>query len=251
MCELFAVSSDRTIDVTAALKEFFKHGEFNPHGWGIATWNDEGKITIDKEPVDSTKSTLIDSYISSGIKCRGIIAHIRRATIGYVDYKNTHPFIAHDPNWREWAFAHNGTIFESDELLPYADIQCGATDSERILLYILDQNKRATDESSRFKIMDSVAVKLSDKNKLNFVAFDGQDLYVHKNEAGTMYRKNYDGYVYIATKPLDDGEWEEVPLNRLLVYRDGKLIYEGTPHDHTYIHDEEQMNMLYLGYSEL
>ena len=34
-------------------------------------------------------------------------------------------------------------------------------------------------------------------------------------------------------------------------YRDGKLIYEGTVHGHTYVHDEEQMNMLYLGYSGL
>ena len=251
MCEIFGVSSDRTIDVTRELKEFFKHGEYNPHGWGFVSWNDEGKLTIDKEPVDSTKSTLVDSYLSGGFKCRGLIAHIRKATIGYVDIRNTHPFIAHDPNWREWAFAHNGTIFESDDLLPYADIQSGSTDSERILLYILDQNKGVTDEASRFKVMDSVAVKLSEKNKLNFFAFDGQDLYIHKNEAGTMFRKQHDGYVLFATRPLDNEIWEEVPLNRLQVYRDGKLIYEGTVHDHTYVHDEQQMNMLYLGYSEL
>ena len=171
MCEMFGVTSDRTIDVTNELREFFKHGEYNPHGWGIASWNDKGKITIDKEPVDSTRSGKIVSYLSSGVTCRGIIAHIRKATIGYVEYKNTHPFIAHDPNWREWAFAHNGTIFESDELLPYSDIQSGATDSERIFLYMLDQNKGITDEASRYKVMDSVAVKLSDKNKLNFFAF--------------------------------------------------------------------------------
>lgn len=251
MCEMFGVSSGRTIDVARELKVFFKHGEFNPHGWGIASWNDEGRITIDKEPVDSTKSEKINSYLSSGYNCRGMIAHIRRATIGYVEYKNTHPFIAHDPNWCEWVFAHNGTIFESDELLPYADIQSGSTDSERILLYILDQNKGIRDEVSRFKLLDSIAVRLSDKNKLNFLAFDGLNLYIHKNEAGTMYRKNNDGYVLFSTKPLDDGKWDEVPLNRLLVYRDGKLIYEGEVHDHTYIHDEEQMNILYMGYSEL
>ena len=251
MCEMFGVTSDRTIDVTGELKEFFRHGEYNPHGWGIAAWNDKGKITIDKEPVDSTRSGKVVSYLSSGVTCRGIIAHIRKATIGYVEYKNTHPFIAHDPNWREWAFAHNGTIFESDVLAPYQDIQTGATDSERIFLYMLDQNKGITDEASRYKLMDSIAEKLSKNNKLNFLAFDGQDFYVHKNEAGTMYRKNNDGYVFFSTRPLDDDDWEEVPLNQLLVYRDGKLIYEGTTHNHTYVHDEEQMNMLYLGYSGL
>ena len=251
MCEMFGVSSDRTIDVTAELKVFFRHGEYNPHGWGIATWNDEGRITIDKEPVDSTRSAKIVKLLSSGISCRGVIAHIRKATIGYVEHKNTHPFIAHDPNWREWVFAHNGTIFESDELLPYKDIQSGSTDSERILLYILDQNKGIRDEAERFKIMDSAAVKLSDKNKLNFLTFDGEDLYVHKNEAGTLYRKAGNGHVFFSTRPLDDGPWEEVPLNQLLVYRDGKLVYEGTVHDHTHIHDEQQMNMLLMEYSQL
>ena len=251
MCEMFGVSSGRTIAVTTELKEFFKHGEYNPHGWGIASWNDAGKITIDKEPVDSTKSAKLNAILSAGLSCRGIIAHIRRATIGHADYKNTHPFIAHDQNWREWVFAHNGTIFESDELLPYKDIQSGSTDSERILLYILDQNKGIRDEAERFKIMDSAAVKLSDKNKLNFLTFDGEDLYVHKNEAGTLYRKNGDGHVFFSTRPLDDGPWEEVPLDQLLVYRDGKLIYEGTVHDHTYIHDEKQMNMLLMEYSQL
>ena len=251
MCELFGLTSERTIDVTDELREFFKHGEFNPHGWGIASWNDNGKITIDKEPVDSTMSGKIASYMSSGVSCRGIIAHIRRATIGYVEYKNTHPFIAHDPDWREWAFAHNGTIFESDELQPYQDIQAGSTDSERIFLYMLDQNKGIRDAASRYKVMDDVCVKLSDKNKLNFFAFDGQDFYVHKNEAETLYRQNNDGYVFFSTRPLGEGEWEEVPGNRLLVYRDGKQVYEGTVHDHTYVHDEEQMRMLYMGYSAL
>ena len=251
MCEMFGVSSDRTIDVTSELKAFFRHGEYNPHGWGIATWDDTGRITIDKEPVDSTRSAKIVKLLSSGVLCRGIIAHIRKATIGYVEHKNTHPFIAHDPNWREWVLAHNGTIFESDELLPYKDIQSGSTDSERILLYILDQNKGIRDEAERFKIMDSVTVKLSDKNKLNLLIFDGEDLYVHKNEAGTLYRKNNDGSVFFATRPLDDGAWEEVPLNQLLVYRDGKLVYEGTVHEHTYIHDEKQMNMLLMEYSQL
>ena len=97
----------------------------------------------------------------------------------------------------------------------------------------------------------SAAVKLSDKNKLNFLTFDGEDLYVHKNEAGTLYRKNGDGHVFFSTRPVDDGPWEEVPLDQLLVYRDGKLIYEGTVHDHTYIHDEKQMNMLLMEYSQL
>lgn len=251
MCEVFGVSSAKDINVNAELKEFFKHGELNPHGWGIASWDEKGTVTLIKEPSNSAGSGKIAELLSADLTCRGLFAHIRRATIGHVEYENTHPFTGTDANGRKWTLVHNGTIFESDELDLYADIQEGDTDSERILLYILDQNEGITDESGRFDLMDSIVVKLSKGNKLNLLIFDGENLYVHKNEAGTMYRKTGDGHVLFATRPLDDGAWEEVPINRLLVYRDGAKIYEGTVHDHTYLHDAEQMNMLLMGFAML
>lgn len=251
MCEVFGVSSDREINVTGLLEEFFKHGELNPHGWGIASWDENGSVTLIKEPSNSTASGKVSEIVSSDFTCRGMFAHIRRATIGHVEYENTHPFRGTDSNGREWTLVHNGTIFESEELLPYADVQEGETDSERLLLYILDQNDGVTDEAERFELMDSIVVRLSVGNKLNLLIFDGENLYVHKNEAGTMFRKNGDGHVLFATKPLDDGIWEEVPINRLLIYRNGVLIYEGTEHDHTYLHDEEQMNMLLMSFAML
>ena len=66
MCELFGLSSDRKIDVTAELREFFKHGEYNPHGWGMASWDDEGTVAIVKEPVKSTESAKINELLASG-----------------------------------------------------------------------------------------------------------------------------------------------------------------------------------------
>lgn len=251
MCEIFGVSSDRETDVSAELKEFFKHGELNPHGWGIASWNEDGSVRLDKEPLNSCASAKISELLSNGFSCRGMFAHVRRATIGHMSYENTHPFTGTDPNGRVWTLVHNGTIFESDELIPYEDVQKGETDSERLFLYILDQYDGVTEESERFELMDSIVSRLSEGNKLNLLIFDGENLYVHKNEAGTMYRKTGGGNVYFSTKPLDDGIWEEVPINRLLIYRDGKQIYEGTPHEHTYVHDEEQMNMLLMGYAML
>ena len=251
MCEVLGVSSDRKVNVNGELKEFFKHGEFNPHGWGIASWDDNGSVTLIKEPANSTVSEKVSEILSSDFTCRGMFAHIRRATIGHVEYENTHPFKGTDSNGREWTLVHNGTIFESEDLLPYADVQEGETDSERLFLYVLDQIDGVTDEAERFKVMDSIVVRLSKGNKLNLLIFDGENLYVHKNEAGTMYRRLKEGCVFFATKPLDNEIWDEVPINRLLVYRDGRLIYEGTVHDHTYVHDEQQMNMLYLGYSAL
>lgn len=251
MCELFGVSSASIIDVTAELKEFFKHGAYNPHGWGIASWDDNGTVTIVKEPVRSTDSDVVNKILSSGFKCRGMFAHIRKATIGHVEYDNTHPFTGRDPNGRIWTLVHNGTIFELGILAGYHDNGKGTTDSESILLYILDKNKGVKTEEERHMIIDSIVSDLSSGNKLNILLFDGKDLYVHKNEAGTMYYRDLNGSTYFSTKPLDGNTWEEVPINRLLIYRDGKKIYEGKDHGNTYIHDEDQMRMLYLGYSGL
>lgn len=251
MCEVFGVSSDREINVNSELKEFFKHGEFNPHGWGIASWDENGSVTLVKEPANSTVSEKVSEILSSDFTCRGMFAHIRRATIGHVESENTHPFKGTDSNGREWTLVHNGTIFESEDLLPYVDVQEGETDSERLFLYILDQLDGITDESERFELMDSIVVRLSEGNKLNLLIFDGENLYVHKNEAGTMFRKNCDGYVLFATRPLDEDAWEEVPINRLLIYRNGVQIYEGTVHDHEYLHDDEQMKMLLMSFAML
>ena len=69
---------------------------------------------------------------------------------------------------------------------------------------------------------------------------------MHKNEPGTMFRHSEPGMAVFSTNPLDDSDWEEVPQNRLLVYRDGELIYEAEPHNNTYIHDEGKMRLQYL-----
>ena len=251
MCELFGLSSDRKIDVTAELREFFKHGEYNPHGWGMASWDDEGTVAIVKEPVKSTESAKINELLASGFSCRGMFAHIRKATIGHVEYYNTHPFSVVDANGRRWTLVHNGTIFEFGDIEPFHNFQQGTTDSESLLLYILSRNENVKTAQERFALLDSIVVDLSAHNKLNILLFDGEYLYVHKNEAKTMYRRILDGYTYFSTKPLDNEIWDEVPINRLLVYRDGRQVFEGTVHDHTYVHDEQQMNMLYMGYSAL
>ena len=54
-----------------------------------------------------------------------------------------------------------------------------------------------------------------------------------------------------ATKSLDEETWTEVPINQLFVYQDGKLVYIGQKHEHTYVHDEEKMRLLYLAYAGL
>ena len=94
-------------------------------------------------------------------------------------------------------------------------------------------------------------MKLAPENKLNLLITDGEYLYVHKNEVKTLYRKRSECSYIFATVPLDDDNWEEVPGNRLFVYKDGINIYEGEPHVHTYHHSEEKMKMIFMEYASL
>ena len=95
--------------------------------------------------------------------------------------------------------AHNGTIFEGDILTDYFHRQKGETDSERILLFMLDrlndlirQKGRPLDEDERFSVLEEMTKDLSPHNKLNLLIYDGDILYVHisilQRRAGTKKR---------------------------------------------------------------
>lgn len=257
MCEIFGISANRKVKINELLRIFFSHGIEHPDGWGIAIC-DDGNVSIEKEPVKVSKSKYLKSRINSRIASGHTLAHIRKATIGHAEYENTHPFTSKDASGRSWTLVHNGTIFESDKLVKYQYEQKGSTDSERILLYIIDRVNALLEEelngfdvNARVELIEEIAKELSEGNKLNFILSDGEYMYIHKNADGTLYRKQEDGYAIFSTKPLDNGRWDEISDNTLLVYNNGKLVYTGEKHNHTYVEDLEKINMIYLAYSGL
>ena len=52
--------------------------------------------------------------------------------------------------------------------------------------------------------------------------------------------------VMLSTRPLESEGWAEVPQNRLLVYKDGELVYSGRKHEHTFVPDKDKFRLLYL-----
>lgn len=256
MCELLGVSSDRKIELNHLLKTFYGHSQEHPNGWGLA-FLDDGNISIEREPVKASDSYYLRSRLTGELRSSRLMAHIRRATIGEICYENTHPFITKDISGRSWVLMHNGTIFEAQDLARYQCIQKGTTDSERILLYLTDKvnsiirAKGEAAEEDRLEAVDELVKHLSKHNKLNLLIYDGDNFYVHKNEEGTLFRYDHNGIVILSTRRLTGEGWEEIPKNRLIVYRDGRQIFEGEEHENTYIHNEENMKALYLGYSGL
>lgn len=257
MCELLGVTSKNKITMDKYFETFFSHSVEHRNGWGLALF-DDFQVFIEKEPARAIDSSCLKSRLEKGIQTSKCIAHIRRATIGQVNTNNSHPFAKCDDCGRMWVLAHNGTIFDSDILAPYQYVQEGTTDSERILLYLVDQmnrfrtrHKKLPDEDARIRIVDEMIQNIVPGNKVNLMIYDGSLFYVHKNEAETMYRKEEKDGVIFSTQPLDQEGWEEVVQNRLLVFQDGKLLYVGSSHDHTYVLDEEKMRLLFFDYSSL
>ena len=257
MCELFGFSGNKRTDLKGLLTEFFSHSVNNPDGWGLASFDDSHTL-IYKERVAAYKSPNIERIIKETGKARTLIGHIRLATIGYDDYNNSHPFSGYDRSGRLWTLAHNGTIFECDELSIYSYKQKGSTDSERVFLYLLDKINEKIDEKKgdldakeRFDIVDGIVTKLSPKNKLNIIIYDGEQTYLHTNYRDSLYVNNTSDGAVFATVPLSDGVWDHLPFKTLVSYKNGKPFLSGKEHEGEYIPDEQAIRAIFMAYAGL
>ena len=230
MCELFGFCAARHEDIRGQLREFFSHSKDNPHGFGLMC---EGKLYREAARADmsGTLSTIIDTLPPQ----KAMLAHIRFATVGSVKVENCHPFVGRDITGREWTLIHNGTIYSGSRLVNGVYRQKGDTDSERLFIYMIDKLNKAQQNADlcakeRFELIDRIVVSLSPRNKLNLIIYDGELMYVHKNMRDTLSLKRTDSGVVFATKPLDDGAWEDVPLSQLVAYKNGEHILTGLAH---------------------
>lgn len=257
MCELFGVCSCGKIALNDMLREFFSHGVDHPHGWGMAFFYGNA-VSLEKQPEHSCKSRYLKQRLCAEVSADNMVAHIRLATRGNMDYENTHPFVMRDNHERTWTLIHNGTIFESDVLAPYAHAQQGQTDSERILCYVIDrvnalqqEKKRTLSQEERCALIDSIICEISPENKLNLILFDGEIMYVHTNYRESLFWCRKGPATVISTRPLDEAVWSELPLNTLMAYQDGSHIYTGTNHGNEFTDSEEKMKLLFLDFAGL
>jgi glutamine amidotransferase len=205
------------------------------------------EFVIDKEPIKAACSQHLKDILSNPVVGKNVFAHIRLATVGEIISPNCHPFVEADDNNRSWMLIHNGTIFDFPELDKYKEKENGDTDSERILLYIIDKvNQFEKDKNApstikeRFDILLKIVSNLSKNNKLNLMIYDGELTYIHSNMKESLYYlKNEDEFL-VATTPLDDDEnWKQVELNKLFGLIDGNIVFESEEHDNEFIFTEE------------
>lgn len=257
MCEIYGFSGNREKELNTDLREFYSHAKEHPNGWGLALFG-RHETQITREPKRADQSETVSRLLSRPIVSKSALAHIRLATIGNVEYENCHPFVGTDESGRSWTLIHNGTVFETDRLNKYVFLQKGETDSERILLYLLDcvndasaRLGRPLDAQERFWVLDGIVSASSPKNKLNLLIYDGELLYAHTNFRDSLYLRK-DGFgATFSTQPLSETGWQPAPFMTLTGWREGELVFTGTKHHNEYFFNADSYKPLYMAYSGL
>ena len=259
MCELFGFTAARPVRANEWLREFFSHSPEHPDGWGLATFHD-GIPSIEKEPVQASRSPYLLARLTEPVEAANLLAHIRKATVGANDRANCHPFVGRDNRGRVWTLEHNGTVFRGDALGPYFAVQEGRTDSERLLLLLLDRVGarqdalgRALSAEERFAEFAVFVRDMAPGNKLNLLVFDGEALYAHTNYAGSLHvREDPSGAAVVSTRPLGSGEgWEALPLCTPLAFRNGVRAASAPAHGHEYVASPDDFNLFFTDYAGL
>jgi glutamine amidotransferase len=237
---------------------FYSHSPEHPDGWGLATFHD-GIPSIEKEPVEASRSPYLAARLTEPIDAATLLAHIRKATVGANDRVNCHPFVGRDNRGRVWTLEHNGTVFRGDALAAYFAVQEGRTDSERILLHLLarvsarqDVLGRALTAEERFAEFALLVRDLAPGNKLNLLVCDGDLLYAHANSAGSLHVRHLDGASFLSTRPLPPAaDWTALPLGTAVAYRSGTLAFTAPSHGHEYIPSPGDFHLFFADYAAL
>ncbi len=139
MCRLFGLSAaPRRVHATFWLMDapdsLAEQSRRMPDGTGLGTFTEDGEPRVEKQPLAAYEDELF-ALEAKNRASSTFVAHVRFATAGGRQSKNTHPFLQ-----KGRLFAHNGVIEDlvalDAALGAYRDLVLGDTDSERFFALI-------------------------------------------------------------------------------------------------------------------
>jgi predicted glutamine amidotransferase len=149
MCRLFGFRSNVVSgahgSLVAAENALARQAQAHKDGWGIGYFIGE-EAYIMKSDTGAAQDERFDR-ITRRLQSHAFVVHVRRATVGQVDYLNSHPF-----RHGNWVFAHNGTIYGFEEMrtrmlgeiAPHLKpLVFGVTDSEHLFYYLVSALAKA------------------------------------------------------------------------------------------------------------
>lgn len=108
MCRLFGFRSAVPAVVHPALvtekNSLVIQSREHQDGWGIAAYGLEPRPTV-AHGVGPAHSDPDFHRVSSLVSAQTVVAHVRQASVGAVELRNSHPFL-----YGRWSFVHNGTL---------------------------------------------------------------------------------------------------------------------------------------------
>jgi predicted glutamine amidotransferase len=141
MCRLFGLHAGKhvctaTFWLLDAPDSLAEQSRKNPDGTGIGVFDENGRPQVRKEAMAAWQAA---DFATEAHQMTGttFIAHVRYATTGSLDIRNTHPFLQDGR-----IFAHNGVVEGLDVLdqrlreVGTDDLVEGQTDSERVFALI-------------------------------------------------------------------------------------------------------------------
>ena len=160
MCRLFGLHAGThvctaTFWLLNAADSLAEQSRKNPDGTGLGVFDEHGRPEVHKEPIAAWQDT---EFAGEAHRLTGttFIAHVRYATTGSLDVRNTHPFLQDGR-----IFAHNGVVQGLDDIderlreLGTADLVLGQTDSERVFALITG-SIRARDGDETAGLVDAL-----------------------------------------------------------------------------------------------
>lgn len=251
MCRLFAMSAGReraraTFWLLQAPDSLRAQSHREPDGTGLGWFDEHGAPQVRKQPLAAYEDRAF-AREAHEVSSRTFLAHIRFASTGALELRNTHPF-----EQRGRLFAHNGVIEDLpalDEHLGAArELVTGATDSERLFALITreiethDGDVEAGIETACRWVAEHLpllainlilttaegvwALRYPDTHELHVVQREPGAPLEHSSSHGTRVRSEHgvqQPLVVIASEPLDDDPgWRALASGELLCV-DGDL----------------------------
>lgn len=141
MCRLFGLHAGTDVCTATfwllnAPDSLAEQSRRNPDGSGLGVFDRDGRPQLHKDPIAAWQDT---DFATEAHELTGttFIAHVRYATTGSLDVRNTHPFLQDGR-----VFAHNGVVEGLDAIderlreLGTDGLVLGETDSERVFALI-------------------------------------------------------------------------------------------------------------------
>ena len=254
MCQLLGMNCNVPTDICFSFEGFHVRGGLTDHhrdGWGIAFFEGRGcRVFLDsKATVESPVADIVRKY---PIHSKNVIAHIRKATQGFVALENCHPF--QRELWgRYWIFAHNGNLqnFHPGTLELFRPV--GQTDSEQAFCHLLERLARSFPDGypgslELYRLIEKVAGEIAAFGTFNFLLSNGEFLFAHcSTNLHYLVRKapfgdahlvdqditvdfsqvagENDKVAVIASVPLTDNEvWIPMVSGQLLMFSEGEPV---------------------------